>query len=161
MLCSRWLLSTDLTSALQIVLLVAALSCCFSAFFCLDTSLPQKRNNLMLMSVLKAILFASRTRKPNTAMDSMFVFSVLISPFEEMSVVLQTFAVIGSSTTFSDDVALAGNLLSLNLAVQDTSEFFATFTTLIVLYVPSDVTMGVDCSYMTSAVNMSKLIFFG
>jgi len=33
----------------------------------------------MLMSVLKAILFASRTLKPNTAIESMFAFSTLIS----------------------------------------------------------------------------------
>lgn len=45
----------------------------------LCASLPQKRNNLILMSVLKAILFASRTLKPNTAIDSMFAFSTLVS----------------------------------------------------------------------------------
>lgn len=45
----------------------------------LCSSLPQKRNNLILMSVLKAILFASRTLKPNTVIDSMFAFSTLVS----------------------------------------------------------------------------------
>lgn len=43
------------------------------------TSLPQKRNSLILMSILKAMAFASRTLKPNTAMDSMFTFSTLLS----------------------------------------------------------------------------------
>lgn len=45
----------------------------------LCVSLPQKRISLILMSVLKAILFASSTLKPNTAMDNMFTFSILTS----------------------------------------------------------------------------------
>lgn len=39
--------------------------------------LPQKRNSLIVTRVLKAMLFASRTLKPNTAVNSMFAFPVL------------------------------------------------------------------------------------
>lgn len=45
----------------------------------LCASLPQKRINLMLMSVLKAMDFASRTLNPSTAIDSMFTFFSSIS----------------------------------------------------------------------------------
>lgn len=47
----------------------------WSTVWQLCAPLPQKRNNLILMRVLKAMLFASRTLKPNTAMDSMFTLS--------------------------------------------------------------------------------------
>lgn len=39
--------------------------------------LPQKRNSLILMIILKAMLFASRILKPKTAMNSIFTFSIL------------------------------------------------------------------------------------
>lgn len=58
------------------------------------------------------------------------------------------------------NVVLAVVVMLLNWAVQVTSVSFVTLTTLIVSYNPTDVKMGVLCSYTTSLEDISKLMVF-
>lgn len=70
-----------------------------SAHCWLTYLIPQNMNGQILMSVLKAMHFASRTLKPKTTMNSIFIFSILTS-FLEASVKLQAFSD-ASSSSFS------------------------------------------------------------